>query len=78
MPSEGEAMGKGLVEGLIDALSDKHAQLDLQLRGLTLNLGGSRLGLQASGTVTLAVHMRDLTDEERDAHVAHNIAAAKT
>jgi len=77
MPAEGEAMGKGLVEGLIGALSDKHTQLDVQLRSLTLSFGGTQLGLELNGTVTVAVHMRDLTEGERDAHVAHAIAAAK-
>jgi len=71
-------MGKGIVEGLIGALSDKHTQLDVQLRNLTLSLGGSQLGLELNGTVTVAVHMRDLSEEERDAHIAHNIAAAKS
>ena len=78
MPAEGEAMGKGIVEGLIGALSDKHTQLDVQLRNLTLSVGGSQLGLELNGTVTVAVHMRDLSEEEREAHIAHNIAAAKS
>ncbi|MGI0071176.1 MAG: hypothetical protein ACRECT_03795 [Thermoplasmata archaeon] len=67
-------MSKGLLEGLVDALSDKHSQMDLRLEDLTLSLGDSRLALRLSGTVTVAVHMRDLTDGEKDAHAAANIA----
>lgn len=78
MPDEGEEVGKGLVEGLIEALSDKHTQLDVRLRGLTLNLRGGGVALVVNGTVTVAVHMREITDEERAAYVAHNVAAAKT
>jgi hypothetical protein len=62
------------MEGLIDALSDKHSQLDLRLQGLTLTLGDSRLAVRLSGTVTVAIHMRDLTDAEKDAHATSNIA----
>lgn len=77
MPTQSAVMDRGMVEDLIAALSDKHAQLDVQLRSLKINLGGTRLGLEMNGTVTMAVHMRDLTEKERDAHVAHNIATAK-
>lgn len=77
MPDKRGGSALGMMEEMIAALSDKHAQLDVQLRSVTLNLGGTRLGLELNGTVTMAVHMRDLTDKERDAHIAHNIAASK-
>jgi hypothetical protein len=75
MADETEEISKGLVEGIIGALTDKHSQLDLRLRGLTLSLGDSRLALKLSGDLSLAVHMRDLTEEEKSAHVASNIAS---
>ncbi len=74
MTSETADVTKELVEGVIGALSDKHSQLDLRLQGLTLSLGDSRLGLQLSGSVSVTVHLRDLTDAEKEAHVAANIA----
>jgi hypothetical protein len=74
MTNETADVTKELVEGLIGALSDKHSQMDLRLNALTLSLGGSRLGLQLSGSVSVAIHMRDLTDGEKEAHVASNIA----
>ena len=73
MAEETEAITKGLLEGVIEALTDKHSQLDLRLRGLTLSLGDSRLSMKVSGDLTVAVHMRDLTDEEKVAHVASNV-----
>lgn len=78
MPTETEEMGRGLVEGIIDALSDKHSQLDVRLQDLTLALGDTRLALKLSGTVTVSVHMRDLTDAEKDAHVQANIKAIRS
>jgi hypothetical protein len=74
MPDETEEISKGLMEGMIDALVDKHSQLDLRLKSLTLSLGDTRLALRLSGDLSVAVHMRDLTDEEKSAHVANNVA----
>jgi hypothetical protein len=78
MADETEAISKGLVEGVIDALTDKHSQLDLRLRALTLSLGDSRLSLKLSGDVTVAVHLRDLSEEEKAAHVASAVASIRS
>lgn len=78
MTDETEQISKGLVEGVIDALTDKHSQLDLHLRGLTLSLGDSRLSLKLSGDVSVAVHLRDLTEEEKIAHVESNVASIRS
>ncbi len=74
MPEEAEEISRGLFEGFIEALSDKHSQVDLRLQGLTLSLGDSRFAVRLSGTVTVAIHMRDLTDAEKTAHSAANVA----
>lgn len=74
MGEESGEISKGLVEGLIAALSDKHSQLDIRLQGLTLSVGDSRLALRVSGTVSLAIHMRDLTESEKEAHAMANVA----
>ena len=73
--SEGtEEISKGLVEGIIEALSNKHSQMDLRLQGLTLSVGDSRLAMKLSGTVSVAIHLRDMSDAERDAHASANVA----
>lgn len=74
MAEDTEMISRGLFEGFIEALSDKHSQLDVRLQGLTLALGDSRFAVRLSGTVTVAIHMRELTDAEKDAHAATNIA----
>ena len=78
MPNETEQTGRGVVEGIIDALSDKHSQVDLRLQDVTLALGDSRLALKLSGSVTVTIHMRDLTEAEKDAHVQANIKAIRS
>ena len=74
MAEDTEAISRGVLEGFIEALSDKHSQLDLRLDGLTLALGDSRFAVRLSGTVTVAIHMRDLTGPEKEAHASSNIA----
>jgi hypothetical protein len=67
-------IGKGAMEGLIDALIDRQSQLDVRLKALTLSLAGTHFAVQLSGTLTVSVHMRELTDEEKGAHVAATVA----
>ena len=74
MAEESGTISKGLVEGLITALSDKHSQLDIRLQGLTVSVGDSRLAVRLSGNVSIAIHLRDLTDAEKDAHAGANVA----
>jgi hypothetical protein len=74
MTEGGETLSKDMVEGIIDALTDRQSQLDVQLRGLTLSVPGTPLSLKFSGTVTISVHMRELTDDEKAAHAAATLA----
>lgn len=74
MAEESGGISKGLVEGLIEALSNKHSQLDVRLQGLSVSVGDSRLAVRLSGTVSLAIHLRDLSDAEKEAHSVANIA----
>ena len=78
MAEESGEISKGLMQGLIEALSDKQSQLDIRLQGLTLSVGDSRLALRVSGTVSFAIHMRDLTDAEKEAHAVANVARIQT
>ncbi len=75
MSDESGELSKGLLEGMIEALSDKHSQMDIRLQGLSLDLGGDRrLRVTMSGTVSVSVHMRDLTPEEKSAHMEASVA----
>lgn len=74
MVDETEEVSKGMVEGIIEALSDKHSQLNLRFQNLAVNLGGTRMGIQLTGGITMSVHLRDLTEAEKDAHAAANLA----
>ena len=66
---------KGLFEGLIEALADKHSQLDLNFQKVSLRLPGmQQIGVELNGVVSLTVHMRELTDQEKQAFAAKNVA----
>lgn len=66
---------KGLFEGLIEALADKHSQLDLNFQRVSVRVPGiQQVGVELNGTVTLSVHMRDLSNEEKQALASKNVA----
>lgn len=65
------------VSGIVKALSDRHGQMDIQLRHVALSIPGSPLTVELNGAVSVAVHLRDLTDGERRAHVSRNLSELK-
>ncbi len=69
-----EEVETGLFEGLLEALADKHSQLDINLQGVNIKLPSTRLGVELNGLVTLTAHVRDLTEEEKKTSSAKNIA----
>ena len=71
---EAEDMEKGIFEGLIEALSDKHSQLDMNFQHARVNLLGSQLGWELNGVLSLTVHMRELTEDEKRASAEKNVA----
>lgn len=74
---ETEELEKGLFEGLIEALAGKHGQLDVRLSDLELKLPGLNQGFEFNGTISLSMHMRDLSEDEKRAHAEKNIALLK-
>ncbi len=72
--SKSEArMEKGFLDGLIESLADKHSQLDINFQKTNIRLPGLEQSVQIDGLVTLSVHVRELTDEERKASSSKNV-----
>ena len=69
-----EEMESGLFEGLIKALGDKHSELDLTFQRTRLTVPGTQMGIELNGVVSLTVHMRELSDNEKNALAEKNIA----
>jgi hypothetical protein len=77
MTDGGTMMGKGMVGDWLDALKDRQSELEIRLPALTLSMPGTHLSIQLSGTLLVSVHMRELTDEEKEAYASANVAHLK-
>jgi hypothetical protein len=60
---------------LVEAISDRHGQMDIRLDHLSLRLPVVRESLELNGTISVSVHMRDLTDQEKQARVSKELRA---
>jgi hypothetical protein len=60
---------------LIEAISDRQGEMDIRLEHLSLKLPLVPESIEVNGTITLTVHMRDLTDKEKAAHASKEIRA---
>jgi hypothetical protein len=69
--SDGE---RSLIEGIIEALSDKHSQVDISLQGMSVKFPNTGIGVELNGLVTVSAHVRDITEDERKASASKNIA----
>jgi len=67
-------VGRGFFDGLITALANKQSEVDLNFQRTSVRFPGMPVGLEINGTITLSVHMRDLTDEEKQALASRNVA----
>ncbi len=75
MPSSTESdTGKGFLEGLIEALANKHSQIDINFQKTAVRLPGLQQSVELNGLVTVSLHMRELTPEEKQASAQRNVA----
>lgn len=58
---------------LMTALSNHHGQIDLRLEHLSLKLPFTSQTVEMNGTVSVSVHLRELSEKERTAHVARQV-----
>ena len=72
LPDRGEKAAS-----LLDSFSDKHGQMDIRIDKVSVSVPGTPIGLEVNGLVTVSFHMRDLTDEERKAHIARTVATIR-
>jgi hypothetical protein len=69
---------RGVIAGLLEALADKHSELDINLQKVTIKLPSMQVGVELDGLITVTVHMRNLTDDEKRASAAKNIGMMST
>ncbi|MDA4111944.1 MAG: hypothetical protein OK439_05355 [Thaumarchaeota archaeon] len=66
---------RGFFDGLITALANKQSEVDVNFQRTSVRFPGMPVGVEINGTITFSVHMRDLTDEEKDALASKNISS---
>lgn len=64
---------ENMFEGIIEALESKQSQLDITFNRTNLRFPGTSIGLEINGTISLVVHMRELTDEEKQMLASKNV-----
>jgi hypothetical protein len=65
---------RSVFEGILDTLSNKHSQFDINLQGMSVRLPNIGMILDLNGHVTVTCHFRDMTDDEKKASAARNVA----
>ncbi len=73
VPAAGSAPESNLFQDFVQAISDRHGQMDIRLDHLSLRLPLLKESLELNGTISVSVHMRDLTDKEKQARVAKEL-----
>ncbi len=65
---------RGFLEGVFEALANKHSQLDINFQRTTLRVPGFQASVELNGTVSMTVHLRELTEDEKKASAQRNVA----
>lgn len=73
-----EETAKGFLEGIIEALANKHTQIDINFERTAFRLPGVQQSVEMNGLVTVSLHMRELTEEEKKASAQRNVAMMST
>ncbi|MGA8664808.1 MAG: hypothetical protein WB809_07075 [Thermoplasmata archaeon] len=61
----------------MDALENRHGQVDLHLEHVALKLPWINEPVELNGTVSVTFHMRELTLKEREARAAKELRALR-
>ncbi|HKW03845.1 MAG TPA: hypothetical protein VJN71_00975 [Nitrososphaerales archaeon] len=69
-----EDVERGFLEGMFEALANKHSQLDINFQKTTLKVPGVQASVELNGTISVTVHLRELTEEEKQASAQRNLA----
>ncbi|HXY56485.1 MAG TPA: hypothetical protein VEH01_02615 [Nitrososphaerales archaeon] len=65
---------KSIVADFLEALSDKHSQVDINLQGMNVRFPSTGLSVEFNGLVTVTSHVRDMTEDEKKASASKNVA----
>ena len=69
----GAPSDSNLFQDLVQAIADRRGELDIRLEHLSLRLPLLRESVELNGTISVTMHVRDLTDKEKAARVAKEV-----
>ncbi len=58
---------------MMEALSNRHGQMDIRLDHVSLRLPFTQRNVELNGTVSVSIHLRELSEKERSAHAAKQV-----
>jgi hypothetical protein len=59
--------------GLMEALSNRHGEMNIRLEHVTLRLPMVPEAFELNGMLTVSVHLRELSEKEKDARVSKEV-----
>lgn len=65
---------RSIVTEFLEALSDKHSQVDVSLQGMHVKFPNTGMSVEFNGLVTMTCHVRDLTEDEKKASATRNLS----
>jgi len=65
--------GSNLLVDMVEALSDRHGELDIRLEHLALRMPMIPDVIELNGQITVSLHLRELSDKEKSARAAKEI-----
>ena len=60
-------------QDFVQAFADRHGELDIRLDHVRLRVPLLPESLELNGTITVSLHMRQLSEKEKAARVAHEV-----
>ena len=58
---------------MVEALANRHGEVDIRLEHLNLRLPLMRESLELNGAITVSVHLRELSEKEKAARIAKEV-----
>ena len=74
MAQKGAEGEKSIVEGILEALSDKHSELDLHLEGMSVKVPSLGMSVECNGHILLSAHVRNITEDEKKASASRKVS----
>jgi hypothetical protein len=77
MAKKADATGMPM-DGFFEAMTDKLGEVDVRFENVELRWKGTPLGLELNGGLSMSIHFRDLSEDEKRAHIRVNLGRMRS